>query len=124
MSKKVLFYFLVILILFVPLIKTYEVKCEYDEGIWENVYVFKELDLIILFMPLLILTFLIGFSKKKKILIYRILIVGTFLYSILGVTAILTPSMDSYPLIGAYLMVMLFPTVLFLMNPDGTSMRK
>ncbi|CAA0197271.1 conserved membrane hypothetical protein [Tenacibaculum maritimum] len=124
MSKKVLFYFLVILILFVPLIKTYEVKGEYDEGIWENVYVFKELDLIILFMPLLILTFLIGFSKKKKILIYRILIVGTFLYSILGVTAILTPSMDSYPLIGAYLIVMLFPTVLFLMNPDGTSMRK
>ena len=111
-----LFYILVVLVFIVPLMKVYVVDNEYDNGTWVNIYVFNELDLMLLFLPLLILTLLSHFFKRNKKKIYWSLVVSSLFYSIYGILAILTPSMDSYPILGTYLMVLLFPSVLFLIR--------
>ncbi|CAL2080475.1 hypothetical protein T190607A02C_10125 [Tenacibaculum sp. 190524A02b] len=51
----------------VPLLKTFVTRSEDFEGEWENVYIFEELGLTLLFLPLLVLTLLTYFFKKKII---------------------------------------------------------
>lgn len=104
-------YYLALLFIFIfPFSKVYILKTEEVEGIWENVYVLQELDLFLLFLPIVLLSLSFIMVKEKfRRVIFWIIIFFSLLNSFIGIIGFTIPSLDSVPYIGNYIMVLLFP---------------
>ncbi|AWH75286.1 hypothetical protein DCS32_14260 [Dokdonia sp. Dokd-P16] len=107
---------IVFLILIVPNSYSFGHNYETEELHWIPNFVFKEIDLIVFYLPILILT--IGFQLSKKT-IWRntfliLFIVFSILYFIGAVFSLSFPIQDFSPGIGNLLILTLFPLIIII----------
>ena len=107
---------IVFLILIVPNSYSFGHNYETEELHWIPNFVFKEIDLIVFYLPILILT--IGFQLSKKT-VWRntfliLFIVFSILYFIGAVFSLLFPIQDFSPGIGNLLILTLFPLIIII----------
>jgi len=124
MSNKLWKYFLenkticvlnlvVVIILFVPYSYSLGQTYEAEELHWISNFIFNELDLIIFYSPVLILTITFQITSKK---IYRkILLILNMIISlcqlVIALFSLVFPIQDFLPGIGMFLIVSLFPLI-------------
>ncbi len=107
---------IVFLILIVPNSYSFGHNYETEELHWIPNFVFKEIDLIVFYLPILILT--IGFQLSKKT-VWRntfliLFIVFSILYFIGAVFSLSFPIQDFSPGIGNLLILTLFPLIIII----------
>lgn len=112
-KRKLFFYYLLILLLFVlPFSKVFVSYDDFEtEDAWKYQYLYEDWYSIMIFIPLFIRTVLftvISHPKVKKFFKW-VLMIMTFLYTLLGLMSLFIGTMDSVPSYGTYVMVLIFP---------------
>ncbi|WP_338731385.1 hypothetical protein [Mangrovimonas cancribranchiae] len=107
---------IVFLILVVPYSYSFGNQYETEELHWTQNFVFKEIDLIIFYLPILILT--IGFQLTKKAIWRNTLLILNLVVSILyffgALYSLSFPIQDFSPGIGNLLILTLFPLIIII----------
>ena len=106
----------ILLVLFVPYSIIYSGTSEIEQLTWQNIYVFKELNLFIFFIPLSALTILFQLVRnrnlKKTIIILHLLQCGA--YSLVALVSMSLPMQDYVPSWGTLIMATLGPMMLII----------
>ena len=108
-NAQLLFSVFVLLLLTTPLTLTYS-EPFLGDPIWEHRFLLDDSMSFRIMLPLILYTIFLWFVKgKRRIYLLWFGLLITFLYSCLGIFALILPSLDSVPHIASYLLLFTFP---------------